>query len=245
MTLNSTSGAQTYALVNDDDNRGVAHGYENTGIVRVGDATGFIVGDHQIATAAHCVYDSDCVNTNKISPSIDVETYDRSGLPTGTKLTVAEIHMPEYYTSGNLLFDYALITVVEDLSDYVHFNIGNSYNMKSDEVGTIPIHVTGKPLYTDDNLETENCDNILYTHYGNIYGSNNKSLLYYTVDVSGGQSGSPVYTITRETYNNNFYYTYTALAVHTNSGSGEYNFGTLMTKHHQMFYKNNPNANYQ
>ncbi len=247
--LNSTQNTRSnIGLIDGIDDRHIAHGYENTGIVelfmfaegnRLLYSTGFIVGDHEIVTAAHCVTDD-----NTILQDITISTYDRTGLKDGGKLTVAEIHIPAEYTDPCSEYDYALITVVEDLSDRVQFSIGNSYNMTNSEVGTIPIHVTGRPGMTGDNLDIYNSTGALYTHYGSVYGPSNRTLLHYTVDVSRGQSGAPTYTITRERYNNTDYYTYTALAVHT-GGNSNRNVGTLMTKYHLQFFRNNPYANYQ
>ncbi len=229
---------QSYGLINNDENRGVAHGYENTGIVATGiTGTGFIVGDHEIVTAAHCIH-----TNGEIRKDVELWTYDRTGELDGGSLTIAEIHVPAGYTTAGSSLDYALITVEEDLSDRVHFSIGNSYNMTNSEVGTIPIHVTGQP---DQYGGTENTANTLYTHYGSVYGNNNVSSLYYTVDTSGGQSGAPVYTITRERYDSTDYYTYTVLAIHTSSGGATYNRGVGMNKYHLQFFNNNPYASYQ
>ena len=128
----------------------------------------------------------------------------------------------------------------------MQFDIGNCYNMTVAEAGTIPIHVTGRPGSTGDNLETPNTNNLLYTNFGYVYegtDTNYMDALYYTVDTSGGQSGSPAYTITRERYNNEDFYTYTVLSIcvggNTNRASGP-----RMTKYHQQFYNNNPYACY-
>ncbi len=245
-SLNNAQASQPRGLIGGDDNRQIAHGYENTGIVSVNDASGFIVGNHQIATAAHCVYDN-----NGFLSSITVKTYDRTGEPTGVELTVAEVHIPTGYPGSNYYdatYDYALITVTEDLSDYVHFEIGNCYNMTNSEAGSIPLHVTGIPAEIGNGLNTSNSTKTLYTHQGSVYGNSNTSVLCYAIDTSGGQSGSPVYTITRELYDGEFSYTYTALAVHAyyegNSTNSLYNYGSLMTKHHLLFYKSNNQANY-
>ncbi len=231
----------TWGLNNGIDDRGVAHGYENTGIVYIrGRGTGFIVGDHQIATAAHCV-----VEDNVIIEDLVVSTYDRSGAPVEDgDLNIVEIHIPQEYTNECSEYDYALITVEDNLSQYVHFDIGSSYNMTV-EASTIPLHVTGCPVKTGDSLEINNDDKLLYTHYGRVYGATSTTFLWHTVDISSGQSGAPVYTIIRERYNNTDYYTYTALAVNTGGISGVYNQGTLMTKYHQQFYNNNPYAHYE
>ncbi len=245
-TTESVSTAQNpRAIVNGEDNRGVAHGYENTGIVLLNNGvTGFIVGDHQIATAAHCVYS---IDTGYFADEI-IQTYDRSGaLVAGETLTVAEIHIPQsYYNSPNSDYDYALITVVEDLSDHVQFDIGNCYNMTVAEAGTIPIHVTGRPGRTGDDLENPNTNNLLYTSFGYVYegpDTNYMDALYYTVDISAGQSGSPAYTITRERCNNEDTYTYTVLSICI-GGSSTRASGPRMSKYHQQFYNNNAYANY-
>ncbi len=242
-----TSSGPERAIIGTDD-RTVAHGYENTGIVMIsnsgGKGSGFIVGDHQIATAAHCVYDN---VSHQFYKNNTIRTYDRTGSPVdGGFLTIAEVHVPESYsTSTEFYYDYALITVKEDLSDYVHFEIGNAYNMTNSEVGTIPIHVTGRPGPIQIGDKKYNDFDLLYTHNGSVYGSDNTQMLRYSIDTTSGQSGSPVYTITRELYNNQFHYIYTALAVHTRAYNSYANQGVLMTQYQLQFYKNNPNAHYQ
>lgn len=248
-TLGSSQNARSEPGLNGNgDDRGVAHGYECTGIVHIGDdeseGTGFIVGDHLIATAAHCVR----TDGGEFKTDLTISTYDRSGNPVeGGELTIAEIHVPENYINQlRTGYDYALVTVVEELceTDYVHFDIGNSYNMTSSEVGTIPLHVTGVPKMLGDDLNEENSDKKLYTHHGTIFGNDNVQVLKYNVDATSGQSGAPLYTITRERYNDDEYYTYTALGVVIRNNVTN-NESVLMTKYHQQFYNNNPYANYQ
>lgn len=253
--LNSNSSSQARKPIGTDD-RTVAHGYENTGIVRicnVGDkyiyrSTGFIVGDHTIATAAHCLYGgNDKIDFFK---NYTIETYDRTGAAVnGKTLTVSEVHIPEEYTTTfDTKYDYALLTVKEDLSEYAHFEIGNSYNMTASEAGAIPIHVTGIPgkikIDPITDIGEDNSQGLLYTHFGSVYSNNNRTLLYYTVDTSNGQSGAPVYTIIRERYNNQDHYIYTALAVHS-GGTKVRGAGPLMTRHQFVFYENNMYAHYQ
>lgn len=254
-SASTTSSGPARTRIDGTDERTKAHGYENTGIVSIIDAndpisTGFIVGEHMIATAAHCVYIKNNVS-KEFKKSLTIKTYNRTGIPENHFLTAVEAHIPEdFLGASEMYYDYALITVKEDLSDYVHFEIGNAYNMTNSEVGTIPIHVTGVPLKTfiEDPVYGEwNDDDVLYTHNGSVYGSDNTKMLRYTVDATGGQSGSPVYTITRERYNNQDYYTYTALAIHSRGMdfAGTANHGALMTQYQLQFYKNNPNAHYQ
>ena len=253
-TALNTRESGVSGLIDEIDDRVVSHGNENYGIVAIGNSsnyygTGFIVGAHEIATAAHCVH-----NNGQIITDIKIATYDNSGAPTGNELEVAEIHIPEDYGSTRdytgpcSQLDYALITVTDDLTGYVHFSIGNCYNMSSTEAGSIPVHVTGQPNNTYPSSSPPgppNSNDILYTDFGSVYGINATGGLCHTVDVTAGQSGAPIYTITRQTYNNNFTYIYTALAISTGINPNTYNFGTRLTKYHKMFYNNNTYASYQ
>ena len=123
---------------------------ENTGIVYIKNkdssfGTGFIVGNHQIATAAHVVYNSGFKST----PTI--KTYNESGKLSGKTLTPVEVHIPANYkykdnpTAEEMQYDYALITVKEDLSQYTHFSLGNCYNTDSSRFIDVPLHVNGCP----------------------------------------------------------------------------------------------------
>ena len=239
VSLNSTQVSYSERMYSNGEEREVAHGYENTGIVATGiTGTGFIVGDHEIATAAHCIHTNGQIRTD-----VEIWTYDRTGELDGNELHIAEIHVPENYSNTGSLYDYALIVVEEDLSDlgYVQFNIGNLYNLTLSEAGTIPFHITGQP---DQFGGVENTLNTLYTDFGTLYNNNNTSYLYCTAQGTGGESGAPMYTITRERYNDTDYYTYTALGIFV-GGNSSFNGGPLMNKHHLMFYRNNPYANYQ
>lgn len=71
------------------------------------------------------------------------------------------------------------------------------------------------------------------------------SILEYDVDTSSGQSGAPVYTITRNVVNGNATFTYTALAIHHGGLTSNYNnCGSRISKYHLQFYRNNPNISY-
>ncbi len=226
---------QSRGLINNDDNRTVAHGAENAAIVAIGTVgTGFIVGDHTIATAASCVY-----NGNQIRTNLVVYRHDTTGNIVGIPMTISEIHVPANYSTKGSQYDYALITVDQDLSTLPHFDIGNAYSFTASEAGSIPLHVTGQPDLVGDDLDVENPTGVLYTHNGSVYDNSNGSMFYFNMDATAGQEGAPVYTITREAYNGEFYYTYTALSLFAADSNG-CNRGPRMTKHHLTFYGNNP-----
>lgn len=227
------------------DDRYLAHGTENTGIVRLSTgATGFVVGDHQIATVAHAVYGkgNHWINLEYI------QTYNMTGRPTSTKLTPVEAHVPKKYDNtqpGNDAhdYDYALVTVKEDLSNYVHFELGASYSVNQTNYNNIPIYVTGCPQTIPGG--NNNTYLKLYSGEGHVVADSdtNASSLHYDIDVTYGNSGSPVYIITKNIINNEESYTYTALAVSSFIG-GNRNFGPRMTKYLFQFYKNNDYINY-
>ena len=229
------------------DDRYMVNSPENNGIVRLSNGcTGFIVGDHEIATNAHAVYYSEKDTWKEIEY---IDTYDNSGSITNVRLTPIEAHFPsnfhihkkksngDYKYNGN--YDYALITVKENLSKHIHFDLGVSYNLSQSNFANIPIYVTGCPQST--NTGAGNGSNHLFTGEGRILDRiDNSYKLSYNADTTPGNSGSPVYTITQNYKDGMYSYTYTAIAVH-NAGSNE---GPRMTKYLLQFYRNNPNINY-
>ncbi|MDE6777726.1 MAG: trypsin-like serine protease [Oscillospiraceae bacterium] len=149
----SNSDVSTCGVIGTDDRVKASGLDENTGIVRLsnskGVATGFIVGDHVIATAAHCVYNK---KTSSFPSTMKIETYDESGELTSNQLEPVEVHIPESYISAEpeslteVQYDYALITVENDLSEdnkYYHFKLGTAYNAQESYFSNIPIYVTG------------------------------------------------------------------------------------------------------
>lgn len=119
---------------------GTLYGYarvQDTRIIRCG-GSGFIVGEHTIVTNAHCVYSKGTgeFNTDFEGSAVCAFTYTSSGEPIEHRLTVKSYHIPKQYadgaTSGSKAyiheyrnsFDYAIIVVQEDLSDYGCFDLG-------------------------------------------------------------------------------------------------------------------------
>lgn len=233
-----------------------------TGIVYLGDyydgATGFVVGDHLIATAAHCVYDSNGW-TNK--PYLYFPTVFSDGTigadTTGQKHYFKEAHIDQEYAQrvGNSFtnspYDYALITVSENLSGRYHFNLGIPYDMynSSNLFEDYDIYVTG---YPGDHASNNVC--YLYTGVGNLYtgGDALPNMLCYTTDTYWGDSGSPVYikeNVQTPTFYNEII---TVIAIHkgiNNNPDPNYpyitsNWGALITPLRLKFFLNNPNISY-
>ncbi len=235
-------------IIDGDDTRYLAVGDENRGIVYLNIpgsfGTGFIVGDHEIATAAHCVYNDE----NNLFYDIKIQTYNKNGELTSTKLTPVEAHVPSGYMNTAITenpYDYALITVKEDLSEYPHFELVESYNLSSTGFANVPIYITGCPGTVRN---SNNSSKRLYSEEGKIIRnvSQNKDVLYNNVDTSGGQSGTPIYTIMKTTVGGEVSYKFVVLAVHQGGLESEgANWGARINRHHKLFYGNNPYANYQ
>lgn len=231
----------TRSILDGVDNRYLANGSENSGLVRVGDSggTGFIIGDHMIATAAHCVYKKDAREWYNVG----VQTYNADGSLTGETLTPVEAHIPyRYQSETGAKFDYALITVEEDLSEYVHFNLAGSYNVTTADYSNIPIYITGCPSHVfsqDENKMVANTTDHLYSAEGRVHATSNTYAIDTDIYISGGDSGSPMYTIMESrTGDEDIMYSYSVLGIC--SGYGVTSYGCLITKYQLQFYKNNP-----
>lgn len=213
--------------------------------------TGFIVGDHVIATAAHCVYShstSDFVE--------DIEIVVR-GVPYGSgsaeidRFTAVETHVPATFieatnTDVREMYDYALIYVEEDLSQYGIFDLG----VPSDEFMSTEASVTlsGFPSETASNPSAQNQG--LYKDTGVVLdiGELANDLLDYQLITnayaSGGDSGGPIYMTT--TIDDIEYRT--VIGVFTSVGNMDYDnddaaehvsYGTRITSALLRFYCNN------
>lgn len=212
--------------------------------------TGFVVSPHVIATAGHCVYN---IYSNKLYEMKEILLFDNKGNIT-LRVKPSQIHIPEKYIQKEQPdYDYALITVKEDLSDYDCFNLGVSlnsciYNKAKVTVSGFPSYTledNGEVIYVNDNVchamysaEGEMCDN---TRFDKNY------LITYTADMCSGQSGGPVYIIEPVPQKNNEAY-YTVIGINIANPVGpnpEYNIGTRITTDLIHFYTgNNKNINW-
>ncbi|MBQ8515545.1 MAG: trypsin-like peptidase domain-containing protein [Ruminococcus sp.] len=230
--------------------------------------TGFVVDDHTIATAAHVVfdYDSDGTLQNTGCSISSILLYDVHGNLAQEILIedIYEVHVPVEYINiatadhddlSRHNYDYALITVGVDLTDYANFNFGimrdEIINRAGDE--TKDIFCTGFPPGWYGQKATGS---------GDITSVEDR-IFVHDIDAEDGQSGSPIYVITR--YDGNTYYTVIGMHVATiykytidEEGNIVYEYqyndrgfldlvpeankGVRMTTELLHFYKNNPNA---
>lgn len=195
------------------------------GIVKISsiecNGTGFVVGDHVIATCAHNVYEDKnkdkALSSNEVYSNIKIQMCDTDGNLTKTTYTVKEVHFPKSYVQyASIMFDYALLTVSEDLSAYTHFNLGVLNPDTLNDMENVPIFVSGFPYH--------------YGVYNRIYTSKGCSsdgfdstehMFYYTNRTESGMSGAPVYTVTDYYVNGVLQYrSNTVLAIHRGKYDG-------------------------
>lgn len=183
--------------------------------------TGFVVGEHIIATAAHNLFD----NAKREAFKLDaIYYYDKNG--NRESLTPVEYHIPfDYITkTGTTIYDsdYALITVEENLSNYMSFNLG----MITDYANNLPINTVGFP---DNGIKMKSSGTITNT-------TNWEYIFEHNADTSTGQSGSPIFAI--ETVNGSTYNTVVGIHV------AGFNTGVRFTPHNLKFYNGNTNIQY-
>lgn len=252
LTQQPQSAVQSRAVIGTDDRK--RDGY--SGIVRLSNGgTGFVVSDHVIATAAHCVYAGHSTNadirfayqdTAYFVNDIEIQLYNDDGTPKNIEpLIPVEVHVPDAFIQENIdAIDYALIYVSEDLSSYgcEQFNLGMPYEQSSSAFYSHDLFVSGIPqVLGRPGEEVGNGSNYVYTGKGKVFIPDNptEGALYYTCDTSGGQSGAPVYTAYSYTVGETTYVSYTAVAIHKGGGTDSHNGGAAMTSEKIQFYLNN------
>lgn len=197
-------------------------------------------------TAAHVLYDNDGgslnVNANPhLNSGLQFKIYSDYDTQDSTKvITPIEYHIPDkyIYTDSNRedhwKYDYAIVYVEEDLSDYVDFEFKLGV-MRSGMTNTRKIYVTG--FGGDDNGVVEENKNVKTTGWGYLTGidhsfDNWNYALYYNTDVVFGDSGAPAYV-----YDSNG--NKTVIAINNYSGEN-FNQGTRITTNILHFAYNNP-----
>ncbi|MDE6781778.1 MAG: serine protease [Ruminococcus sp.] len=194
--------------------------WTKSGVVKIitsgGFGSGFVVSDHVIATAAHCLYNYKNQNAKIVSKIL---LFDTNGNIT-LQATPVQSHIPVQFITGThnagnnyvTTSDYALITVKEDLSDYACFDLGMP--LTSFNTGNATVSVTGFPgrVGNPGNEVTVNTTttHMMYTGNGNICNGDT-TLLRYTADTSNGNSGGPVYIT--ESLQGRTYYTVVAINI--------------------------------
>lgn len=227
--------------------------------------TGFVVDKHIIATAAHVVFNA----------SIDEILLFKGNSKDYITLHPVEYHLSkkfseEYPISNELgnpdrinaerearCHDYALITVEEDVSNYMCFNLGVPTDLAIENNSAVK--VTGFPEKVGSNEVNNETLNNMYSATGvlvdmNAYINNNPNcyieiyqynqnqdiILCHNVHTSKENSGGPVYMT--ESYNGNVYNT--VVAIHVGGGDSELGMGIRITTDLLHFYMNNNNLHW-
>lgn len=234
----SNSSISTRSVIGTDDR---VIDWTKNGVVKIMGSNGFIgsgfvVGEHTIATAAHCV--------NNKSLSTIKFFYNNGTL--AMDATPVEYHIPEKYYSNTRDYDYALITVEEDLSDYMQFDLGAVLNYSPSHDNAITNTGFPESIQKSDgtNIIVNDEDNHnIYSATGSIIGTKDR-FFYHTADTSGGDSGSPIYYT--ENINGQTYYTVVGIHVRrdTNFNDGiDANEATRVNTELIRFYNQNPHIN--
>lgn len=209
--------------------------------------TGFVVDAHTIATAAHCVFSygsGTFQNANKVIDKILI--LDNNGVIEMEITGMYEIHVPNAYISSaneaKRCYDYALITVTEDLSDYICFDLGimtDGMMQDSEKVYSTGFPKKANDVYVNDAIDLHQ----KFTGEGYITSESELGTaarrFCHTTNTYSGNSGGPVYVV--KEYNGTTYNT--VIGIHTRADNQK-NQGIQMTTELLHFYKNNPNISW-
>ncbi len=227
---------------------------DDTAIVKLVDpttgngiASGFIVDDHVIATAVHCVY------TGLEFRDLSIRIIDENNNLIKT-VSPKYIHVPKeaIYNTNSIrgTHDYALLYVEEDLSEYGAFQLGVATDEYIDNHGSVV--VSGFPGDLPENYTGQSGD-IRFKASGNFYRSSvspyNNYRCFYDADAVGGNSGGPVYVEEGFKVGDQWYKYKTVVAIHSggcasfslnyNYFDPEYNSGVTITPDILNFYYSN------
>lgn len=233
-TASTNNGISPYNIPNENDL--VPH--DETAIVRLNYGTGFIIDDHVIATAAHCVYD---YTTGEFHGN-DITLTDSEGNSRVVYAKYTDLYN-EYYSyeydkndieSDGIYYDYALLYVEEDLSDYGFMKMGVVLDEYINNHGEI--YASGFP----SNYQGER-----YKAKGTIGAlCDNDHILHYAY-VDNGQSGGPVYVEEEFTTAKGEKYSYqTVIAINHGRHMYEAFYALRITPDLLKFYYDNSNIDY-
>lgn len=211
-----SNGMQPYSIIGSND---MVRDYDTAVVSLSGGGAGFIIDAHTIVTAGHCVYDID--KDKFISNTIDIVGSDNKVIKT---ISPHYVHVPKKFVdSASDLhnYDYALIYVDEDLSEYGQFNMGiclDSYvtNNGKVTVSGFPINEKYPTGYEDSGY------GLRFKATGNILDSENDGKnITYNADTAGGDSGGPVY-VNESCVNGEMTYDYnTVIAINVAENEGQ------------------------
>jgi len=143
--------------------------------------SGIVVDDHVIATAAHCLYQN-----NNFMKSVTINFYNEDCTQLEYSTTAKNIHIPaNYASSGSSNYDYGLIYVDDDVSDYVA-NVGvmTDYFMGTSQILTSSGFTLHSPLnyytryYSAGSVNQFN-SNYRFESCGYAYGGKSGGMTYF------------------------------------------------------------------
>ncbi len=228
----------------------------NSGVVKLvidGDtASGFIIDDHIIATAAHC-----CIEKYK-EPYGDIKVLlfaDAADRTPAASIRPVEIHVPVAYLTTDVkehggvvrANDYALITVAEDLSAYEHYDLGTVTD--AFEKSGRDVTVTGFPETVGSQKVNTATQHQMYTSSGAIEENTwnmeaGDRVLLYNTKMTNGNSGGPIYVTTTYQKGKTIQTKKTAIGVAIAPGYGSGGLGVRILPEILKFYKSNDYVNY-
>ena len=210
----------------------------DTSVVRLScGGSGFIIDEHTIATAAHCVYSW---NGHYFLDDITIDIVDTDNSVIDT-ISPTYFHIPYQFTTltntYSSTYDYALITVAEDLSDYGMFHLAvaqDSYisNLGSVIVSGFPQASAYPPGYSGSDY------GLRFKAAGNLMNYISSTNIHYDADMSGGDSGGPVY-VEEGKYISGTLYSYKSVIGINVSENTTYNCGVRITDDTLRFYYEN------
>jgi len=169
-----------------------------TSVVQLtGSGSGFIVGEHTIATAAHCIYNT---VTESFVP-VKIRIYDEN-MNLEEEIIPKSLHVPyEYsnYVAGNSTaprsnYDYGLITVDDtiDLSDYGVFQLGAAAHDLM--ITSCPVSDCGFAIINNQLNRYQTQGNIVYWPSQMIDYNEYPFTIAFDVTPISGCSGAPIFT---------------------------------------------------
>lgn len=140
--------------------------------------TGFMITGDMVATAAHCLYDE---SLGGYATSITVYPGENGTTNPYGSSNSKTLNIPESYKSvKSTKYDYGIIKLNSSIKDCGHLNCAIGVNRFFN--GSYKLYTAGYPIEGSHRM---------YTEQGNII-SNTTDLVYYDLDTTGGQSGSPI-----------------------------------------------------
>ncbi len=159
--------------------------------------SGFIIGNHTIATAAHCVFQQ----MSNDFVDFKIRIYDEDGQSELKTVRPTAIHIPKTffdydgaYTKEVIESDYALIYVKEDLSEYNKFNLGITLDHYVDMGWSVMVSGFPTLSFADNKIRV--------ISRGRIYpNSTTEKRFEFSAKTASGFSGGPIF------FNETYHYT--------------------------------------